>query len=261
MLRKLILTLLIVGCGSSLWAQESDSSDNSELEVIELELEKSIQKKSEAVGTSTTPLEKKGDMDFSGLGGLAPFSEVSVIQKRYMPKTGRFQLFAGINTVTNNPFFDTNGFSLRGAYFFRETWGIEASYLSLSTSEAKSTKELKDIQNVTTENLIYPKSYMGVDAMWVPLYGKFTWFNQKIVPFDMYFSAGYGTTSTQADEKPGTFHLATGQMFAISKGFAARWDFSWNMFSAKGIEDKASSFNMLYLTIGASWFFPEAKYR
>ena len=103
-------------------------------------------------------------------------------------------------------------------------------------------------------------AYMGVDAMWFPMYGKFSWFNKTIIPFDMYFSLGYGTTSTQADEKPGTFHIGTGQIFAISKGTAIRWDFSMNNFSTKSV-DGVGNFNFLFLSVGASFFFPEAKYR
>src|SRR5690606_8041844 len=148
-------------------------------------------------------------------GGLAPFKEISVIQKRYLPKTNRLQLFGGLSLVTNNPFFETFGINAKAAYFLNETWGLEGTYLNLSTSEAKSTKELLDIQGVNTDNLIYPKSYMGAFLMWFPMYGKFTFLNKKIIPFGMYFSAGYGQTSLQSDEKPGTFHLSTGQIFAI----------------------------------------------
>lgn len=240
------------------WAQE-EGSDSEDLQVIEVELEKATKKSSEAPGSSKEAAAT--DVSFSGLGALAPFSEVSVIQKRYMPKTGRFQFFGGLNMVTNNPFFDTYGVVLRGAYFLNETWGIEANYFNMSTSEAKSTKELKSFQNVLTENLIYPKSYMGVDLMWFPMYGKFAMFNKKIVPFDMYFSAGYGSTATQSDEKPGTIHVGTGQIFSITKGIAARWDFSWHNFSAKSLDTKPSNFNFLFLSVGASFFFPEAKYR
>ncbi len=255
----LIAVILTTLVPLRLWAQDDTSSDNDELKVIEVELEKSVKKPTEANGNARVSDTK--EPSFSGLGTLAPFSEVSVIQKRYMPKTGRFQFFGGLNLVTNNPFFDTYGTVIKGAYFLTETWGLEANYFNLNTTEAKSTKELKDFQNVSTDNLIYPKSYMGLDLMWFPMYGKFSLFNKKIVPFDMYFSAGYGTTGTQSDEKPGTLHFGTGQIFAITKGIAARWDFSWHSFSAKGLENNNSSFNFLFLSVGASFFFPEAKYR
>jgi outer membrane beta-barrel protein len=199
--------------------------------------------------------------DFSGLGKLASFSEVSVIQKRYMPKTERFQFFLGPAIVTNDPFFNTSGGELKFSYFLTETWGLELNYFSLATSEKDSTKELRKINGISTVNLVYPKSYMGLDLVYVPVYGKMSWFNKKIIPFDLYFAAGYGTTGTQAGEKAGTVHLAAGQIFSITKAFALRWDFSWNFFSATGIDGSKSSANNLFLSVGASFFFPEAKYR
>ncbi len=243
-----------------LWAQDEASSDNDELQVIEVELEKATAKKTNEPSSLEKSTESK-EATFSGLGTLAPFSEVSVIQKRYMPKTGRFQFFGGLNLVTNNPFFETYGVVAKGAYFLNETWGLEANYFNLSTTEAKSTKELKDFQNVSTDNLIYPKDYLGLDLMWFPMYGKFSLFSKKIIPFDMYFSAGYGVTGTQSNEKPGTLHFGTGQMFSVTKGIAIRWDFSWHSFAAKGIEENSSNFNFLFLSVGASFFFPEASYR
>jgi outer membrane beta-barrel protein len=265
MYQNLLLTVLMVSLLSPVraWAQDDNASDNDDLKVIEVELEKSATttNRKRAEPTVNAPPAASKDVDFNTLGGLAPFTEVSVLQKRYLQKTGRLQFFGGLNMVTNNPFFDTYGVVGKAAYFLNETWGLEANYFNLTTSEAKSTKELKQFQNVSTDNLIYPKSYIGLDVMWFPMYGKFSYFNKKIIPFDMYFSAGYGTTSTQSDEKPGTLHAGTGQIFAITKGFALRWDFSWHQFSAKGIDSGNSSFNFLFLSLGASFFFPEANYR
>ncbi|HWU42657.1 MAG TPA: outer membrane beta-barrel domain-containing protein, partial [Bdellovibrio sp.] len=203
--------------------------------------------------------------DFNGLGTLAPFKEISIIQKRFMPKTGRFQLFGGLTFVTNDPFFNTVGAVGKAAYFLNETWGVELNYFALSTSERQSTQELQSNNNVKTESLAYPKSYFGVDVMYVPIYGKISWFNERIVPFDMYFSGGYGSTATSTNENSGTIHLATGQMFSLTKSVALRWDFSWNFFSAS-VQDSSgnkttNSFNNLFLTVGMSWFFPEASYR
>jgi hypothetical protein len=85
------------------------------------------------------------------------------------------------------------------------------------------------------------------------------------LPFDLYFSAGYGSTGTSSNESSGTIHLATGQVFAITKSTAFRWDFSWNFFSTSVTDSNqstsTSSFNNLFLNVGMSWFFPEAKYR
>lgn len=240
--------------------------EGDDLDVIELELENSAPKQQPQIPNSapsyqeTSPQERTMT-DFSGLGKLAPFGEISVIQKRFLPKTGRFELFGGGTILTNNPFFNTMGGIVKAGYFLNESWGIEFNYFSLNTSERTTTEELRDIQGVSTENLVYPKSFLGADIIFVPIYGKMAWFNEKIIPFDLYFSLGYGTTNTQAGENAGTIHLATGQIFALSKSIAFRWDFSWNFFNAKGIDGTANSFNNLFLTVGMSWFFPEASYR
>lgn len=259
------------------FAQEEGASDNEELNVIQVELEKDAPatQDSSVEGPSSESGARAGDerrnqrndpgpdpqpMDFQGLGRLAPFTEVSVIQKRFLPKTGRFQLFGGLTLITNDPFFNTLGAVGKFGYFFTESVGLELNYFGLSTSEAKATTELKAIQGVKTDNIILTKNVMALDLMFVPIYGKMAWFNERIVPFDLYFSLGYGTTGTQ-NGSAGTLHLATGQIFALSKATAVRWDFSWNFFNAKGIDNKESNYNNLFLTIGMGWFFPEAKYR
>lgn len=239
----------------------AQTGDNEELNIIEMEIDREAPKQAPAQDYRETRSSDNTLSDFSGLTGLAPFEEVSVIQRRYLPKTGRFQLFGGVTTITNDPFFMTFGGVAKAGYFLTEKWGVELNYFALSTSTRATTEDLRENNGVGTENLVYPKSYMGLDLMYVPVYGKMSWFNEKIVPFDMYFSAGYGTTNTQNGENPGTIHLATGQIFAISKSYAFRWDFSWNFFNAKGIGGETGQFNNLFLTVGMSWFFPEASYR
>lgn len=260
-IKKALILLLALATPLSVSAQ---SGDNEELNIIEMEIDREAPKPIPAETTESYNEAKPTDntlSDFSGLTGLSPFQEVSVIQRRYLPKTGRFQLFGGLTMVTNDPFYMTYGGVAKASYFLSEKWGVEFNYFALSTSTRSVTEDLKSTQGVGTENLVYAKSYMGLDVMYIPIYGKMTWFNEKIVPFDLYFSAGYGSTNTQAGENPGTIHLATGQIFAISKSYAFRWDFSWNMFSAKGIDNSDSTFNNLFLTVGMSWFFPEASYR
>lgn len=262
-MRKYFYLLLILASVSTARAQdESSQADMEELNVIEVELERGSRQAPAAAtrnDESATPADTR-PIDFSGLGHLAPFTEVSVIQKRFLPKTGRFQLFAGGSLVTNDPFFNIAGGTVKAGYFFRESIGLELSYSAFGTSEAKATQELRQIQGVDTNNLIYTKSMMSADLVWVPIYGKMTWANDRIVPFDLYFSLGYGSTQT-ANQTPGTIHLGTGQIFAISKSTAFRWDFGWNFFDAIGIDGKKSSYNNLVLSLGFGWFFPEAKYR
>ena len=80
----------------------------------------------------------------------------------------------------------------------------------------------------------------------------------------MYFAGGLGQTGLQGAETSSAvgFHVGTGQIFAMSKSVGLRWDLSFNFFNAVAKSSGAQSqFNTALLTIGASFFFPEAKYR
>lgn len=262
---RLILALALLVAPLASRAQDAATTDADELKVIEVELEKSAPRQAPEAPRPAEPVESAAPKtpEFSDLGALAPFREVSVIQKRYLPKTGRFGLFAGLSTITNDPFNNAFGGLFKANYFLSETWGVELSYFAMSNSEAKTTQELREIEGVVTKNLVKTKGSALLDVMWVPVYGKMSWFNKSIVPFDLYFSLGGGQSQIESSksESVGTLHIAAGQMFAASKGSAFRWDFSWNFFSATGVDLQKSSYNNLFLSAGWTWFFPEAKYR
>lgn len=242
---------------TSLHAQEAEN--NEDLDIIELELEKSRPKPQPKRINKPEQTESK-ENNFADLANLVPFTEVSVLQKRFLPKTGRGQIFGGVSLTTNDPFYNTVGATLKGSYFFSEMLGLELQYFNLSSSEAKATKELYEVQSIGTDSLSYTKEYLGLALLWVPIYGKMTWFNKKIIPFDFYFGAGGGQTRTHTKSGIGTVNLTAGQIFAINKAFAIRWDFTWNFFSARAINEDGM-INNLFFSAGASFFFPEAKYR
>jgi outer membrane beta-barrel protein len=243
----------------NLRAQEDDNIDASaDVDQIEAELAKRTTRNP----VKEVPSEKDEKIeDFSGLGKLSSFRDISVIQKRYQPKTGRFQFFGGLVNVMNDPWFTSVGADLRLAYHFSEAWAIEGTGVFLSNSERQTIKDLYSEHKVKTDSVITAKSYMGASIMWSPIYGKMGLFNRRIIPFDMYFAAGGGTTKVDGGDGGTTIHLGTGQVFALSKGTSFRWDFTWNSFNAKPVQGSSQGFNNLLLTFGVSFFFPEAKYR
>lgn len=270
---QLLIVLLICFSARGLFAQSAVSgvaedgvdansaSQAADIDVNQVEDElKRVSQPKVSRGGSDAAKEDKIET-FSDLGKLAPFSEVSIIQKRYLPKTGRFQAFAGLTYTTNDPWFWGLGFSGKFGYFLTEAWGLEASYTGISSSEKDSVKNLRNNNGVTTNSMVTPKSFLGLDLVWTPVYGKMSVGNKKIMPFDMYFSLGGGNTTTADSQSAGTMRVATGQIFALSKGMGFRWDFCWNRYNAKGIDNSSSSFDNLLLTLGVSFFFPEAKYR
>ena len=206
--------------------------------------------------------------DLKDLNKLAPFREVSVIQKKFLPKTERFQLFVGASAMTNTPWYNNFGGKLNLSYNFTESLGIELQSTFLTSSESKSVKEIRDNNLLNAEQFVYTKSYYGVDLVWSPIYGKMTSLDRKIIPFDMYFSIGGGTSVTNSKEKNNsTLHIGTVQIFALSKSMAFRWDYSFNTFAATPQSTASNSnpsqggYNDLIFTAGVSFFFPEAGYR
>ncbi|MCM2281499.1 MAG: outer membrane beta-barrel domain-containing protein [Bdellovibrionaceae bacterium] len=202
--------------------------------------------------------------DLSDLVKLSPFEDVAVIQKRYLPKTKRFELFAGASGILNDAFFMSVGLMGRVGFYFSERYGLEANAWMLNTSEKQITSDLRMKRGVATESFISAESYYGLDFKWTPIYGKMAWNNKTITPFDLYLSAGGGVTGTNSGASEPTLHVGAGQIFALSKGRAFRWDFSWNFFSAESAVATSrgrSMYNNLFLTVGMSWFFPEATYR
>ena len=119
-----------------------------------------------------------------------------------------------------------------------------------------------------TEQFIYTKNYIGLDIVWSPIYGKMTSLDNTITPFDMYFTFGGGNSNTNSQEKSNaTFHVGTGQIFAITKAMAFRWDYSFNFFQATPVptvDDPTptkGNYNDFVLSAGLSFFFPEVSDR
>lgn len=242
-------------------AESEKSSPIVESEILDPNINAQVEK-------NTKPNQKVERI--TDLNKLSPFREISVIQKKYLPKTERFQLFGAFGTTTNSPWFLNLGLKLNMGYYFTESFGVELSGVFLSNSERDVAKEIRSNNNLQPEKFVNTKSYVGLDFVWAPIYGKITMLNERIIPFDMYFSAGFGNSSTNSQEgSVPTLHIGTGQIFAISKAIAFRWDYSWTMFQATPIADSSlgaaqlqkNSYNDLILTAGFSFFFPEAKYR
>lgn len=269
-----------LGMASAASAQDEESSSGSGLSTVPGEMDGMEALFSEggskpsneiiedgARKSAPTAQTKQGEVEMKGvsdLTSLSEFKDIAVIQKRFLPKTGRFEGFLGAGGILNDKFFNSIGANVRLAYYFNERWAVEGLGMVFATGERTVTADLREKRGVVTTNFVSPKNYYGVDVKWTPVYGKMSFVNRKITPFDLYFSAGGGMTSTNQGRSEPTFHLGTGQIFAITKSAAFRWDFSWNFYNASsGVAGakQDSLYNNLMITLGASFFFPEATYR
>jgi len=263
-----ILALLVSG---QVWAQFDDGSlpektgqDEVEQLYDRFDRKESRRKKQQR---QRRKRQRKKEADVSSLTELAklsPLKDIAVIQRRFLPKTERFEFSANGMTSVNNPFFNNLGFGLRGSYYFKEKYGVEVSYLLMSNTERSVTENLREKRNVKTESLVSPDSYFGASFKWTPMFGKFAFLNDRIIPFDLYFNGGLGVTKTGGGDNSPTLSLGTGQVFAISKAVAFRWDFTWNFYQASSVVDgQSTTVNQddLLVSVGMSFFFPEASYR
>ncbi len=271
----LLLLIMIFASGTVARAQTAGSkSEDTELEALydrfesdEVARENRVKQEREKKTEKTRSDEEaeKNISRISDLGELAPFEDIAVIQRRFLPRSQRFELSAMGLISTNNQFFNNLGIGLRGTYYFREKYAIEGIYQFLTSTERDITKGLKDNQNIATDSIVEPEGYMGVAFKWSPIYGKVALFQKKIIPFDVYFTPGIGMTKTALGENESTVSLGVGQLFALSKGTSVRWDLNWNFYNATVKFDDGTSatkaHNDLLLMVGYSFYFPEATYR
>ncbi|MEO0337057.1 MAG: hypothetical protein AAF202_11715, partial [Pseudomonadota bacterium] len=96
------------------------------------------------------------------LATLEPFNDIAVIQRRFLPKTGRFEFSGSLMASVNNPFFSNLGFGARLAYYFNEKHGIVGQYYFLSNTERSVTSNLEEERGIETKSLTTPKNYAGL---------------------------------------------------------------------------------------------------
>lgn len=207
--------------------------------------------------------------ELKDLNQLVLFSDLSVIQKKFLPKTERLELYLGAGLTTNTPWFTNYGGKVNLSYNFTELFGLELSSLFLATSERDVAKEIRENNNLKPDQFIYTKGYYGLDLKFSPVYGKIAWQNESITNYEMYFTVGGGISNTNSKEgNVPTAHVGLGQIFALSKSMAFRWDYAFNFFQATPVDNGGTSgspskgmYQDFVLTAGVSFFFPEAGYR
>lgn len=201
------------------------------------------------------------------LNQLQPFSDIAVISRKFLPKTHRFELSLIGQTNLNNPFFNNFGGSAKAAYYLTEQYAAELIGTGLAIAGRQVTNDLANIpgNGITTTNVVTARTFFGAALKWNPVYGKVSFLNHSIVPFDLNFSLGGGMTGTDQGREEPTIHLGTSQIFALSKSWGLRWDLDWNFYNAKTTDqfgNQSTIFhNDLFIGIGASVYFPEATYR
>lgn len=214
----------------------------------------------------------------SDLVYLSQFSDVAVIQRRFMPKTDRIS-FSILSVFTlSSEFFFNPGVSGLITYNFLEEHGVEFSSNFILTFNRRVTRDLAsaEIGIRVSELLPIAKSFIGMTYKWIPIYGKIALYNNSILSFDTFFNIGLGLSGIQLGSsgiKSGpskikiktnplvwepTFITGIGQIFAINRDFGLRWDLRWHSTYSNG---SAQFLNDILFSIGCSFYYPSAGLR
>ena len=204
---------------------------------------------------------------FSDLVHLSPFSDVAVIQRRFMPKTGRVSIAALSTFVLSSEYFLHPGIEGHLTYHFLEKHGIELSGYYVFTISREVTNELEDIGVRVKELKIFIKSFVGLTYKWMPVYGKIAFYNNQVLSFDTFFNLGGGMSTISGGKVPQitwepTVVAGIGQVFAITRDLGLRWDLRVHM--TIPVITKTSSnapvFEGLF-SIGLNYYYPSAGLR
>ncbi|MBY0384149.1 outer membrane beta-barrel domain-containing protein [bacterium] len=283
---KFYLCVLILLCCSSYKALADDVDS---IETLFTEDGNKDEKKSEdeakAAEFKVEKAEQINVTKLENLNQLKPFEDIAVIQKRYLPKTERFEANINASTNINDAYFSAYGIGGGLTYNFNEKFAVEGIVKWFSASNSSNSKNLLD-RGVVVNGMVVTEVFYGADFRWTPIYGKFSYFDKKIIPFDHYFSIGLGQTQlatgssasgsstnvrVEALNDPITLRISTGEVFALTKWMVFRWDVSWHFMQPEVRTTRTSPTttsvvtddiqNNLFINFGLSFYFPEAKYR
>jgi outer membrane beta-barrel protein len=285
---KLALILLLVGLPQWGFSQETEESNqegsaevteatdasgtviqdtggtidlDADVTTIEGVLEQNIPEGAPKTNLPIRAKKSPSKVDFSKMTGVNLLTDTVIIQKTYMPKTKRFQLFGGPTLSMNDVFYRTYGGDLRLGFHFNETWGLELNGLFLTSSDSAEKKDLKEKQSLQVDNLSTPKSFYGANIYFSSIYGKVAVEDRRIIPFEFYQTIGAGQMTTDPTSTSNAVYFGLGNLFSISRDSVLRADLSWYFYNTKTIKGDSANANTIFLTFGYGRLFPKAERR
>lgn len=265
-MRNVLFAITILALSSTTYAADQNMDLNyKEIDKIEDVLETNFPKletPSEAQKpTVSTPQTNRQKADFSGVGSTALYSDLAVIQKTYMPKSGRAQLSAGLVTVPTDVFYLTGGVALKADYHFSETWGLEVFTNLITSSSKEEISNISNTQGASVKNLVSLKNYSGANLYYNFIYGKLSLMDKKVLPFEIFNTVGVGSMINSNDYQSAAVQVGLGTLLSLSRSSAIRLDLNWAFYQTKNIMDQTTNENSTFFSAGYSWFFPEPQYR
>ena len=137
--------------------------------------------------------EKKNPSQIDDLNELSSFSDIVIIQRRFLSKTGRFEAAPNLLLFLSSEFYIHTGAGGGLSFYFLEKHGFEIMGAYSAVMDRSLTTDLANelgFYGGTDSDQI--ESFAVFTYKWIPIYGKMAIFNRKIVPFDISLSVGGG---------------------------------------------------------------------
>ncbi|MDE0518820.1 MAG: outer membrane beta-barrel domain-containing protein [Oligoflexia bacterium] len=250
--KKILLVFFFIGLSFL-----ADAQDGEDLNLLGEDVESPEE-------TFVKKVKKLKARKLSDLVQLSRFSDIAVIQRRFMPKTGRVSasLFSAFNMTSE--FFLHTGLGGHLNYNFLEKHGVELSSYYLWTFKRRVTVDLAALSANVEESVPIHQSFFGLVYKWMPWYGKMAFYDKSILAFDTFFSLGGGMSGIIRGKNgkiiwEPTAVVGLGQVFAITRDLGLRWDLRYKI----TIESQ-QNFNVLnnfLFSIGLSYYYPSAGLR
>ncbi len=194
----------------------------------------------------------------------AEMREVYAMQQRAFHKEGRFSATFYGGVIPNSIFEQYFPLGLRGNYYLLENIGLEASTSFNFSRDTAVNDVVADGDGIGADNrpLIGDTqlSHTTLGVKWSPVYGKFSFYEDRLFYFDVFAFGGAGVvvSQTQSDfgADPGTtvkpegvFGLGVGVYAGQHAGFRA----DYRQFVFQKVSGGVA--NPSEISLGFSWFF------
>lgn len=158
-------------------------------------------------------------------------SDFSVVQNRTYTKAGRPFISYSYGPMVNDAWLYGRLTNLSFGYYFSERWGMEIAMEKPASLKENESVEYLAANNGVAGNFNKVKDYTSLNFIIVPFYAKMSFFDRKILYFDMQFAGGIGklkyenvqATGNRAQETTAYNFDFTQQLF-FSEHFAVRLD-------------------------------------
>lgn len=184
---------------------------------------------------------------------------IRVVQAQPFTRGGRFAFAPAFALSTNDPLVQTFTVGANLTGYIKDWIGITAGFHYAFDAKRSAQNGLLGQQLRPELNPMKWVGTLGVE--WVPIYGKFAFFNRGIVHWDAYLVGGAGAVNT---DRGGI--TVTGMVGVGSRLFVTHWltvnvevrDFLYNEQVPTSTGDKSNFINNLMFTVGVSFFFPSS---